>query len=1095
VGTRTTVLVTGLATLLWSAAAGAQCSTEDLDMNGVPDVCPPGSNYIEGTAGADTLRGTNGADCIFGLGGDDDIRARQGDDYICAGDGNDIVKGAGGSDTIFGEAGNDDLGGGGDGDFIFGGDGDDTLSGVSGPDVLNGGAGNDILDGGAGDDSLSGEAGDDVLDGSGGNDSLSGGSGTDTLDGAGGTDTCVEEVPGTSERLTSCEIVTYASLSRFDVVESGEGAIVTWETTTEVGVVAFRLWRIEADGTPRRVAELVAAPNGALHGGTYFVRDEAASDSGVVAYLLEERTVAGGSVRHGPFVRSLAPAVTGHPSRLWVGRSGRIPRTVPLRRLVREWPAESSAAFQLKSEDSPDAVELVVDVPGVIEVRADEVSEAFGIPVAYVQALIIGGGLDLRLAGVSMPWQSIGEGAGIRFVADDSSSPFTLSKRYLLSVGPGTLMATRELVSASLEEPHRFLATKRFEENEFPGLTGNPDPREDFFFWHALTSAAEVTIPVTLPSLAAESAVALRVFVHGATDHPEQPHQVELHWNGQSLGTFALLGRTAHVLTLPLDGVAATGDNELVIEQHVGGEALPVLYIDAVEVDYVREARAEGPSFRFGGSPDGAHTATGFTEDVVHLYDISDASSPVAYGETQLIAESGAYRLSFTEAGDALRFLAAGPDAVGAPTEVRSHFESTLRETDNRQDYIIVAASHLVAEARALADLREADGHRVLLVDIDDVYWAFAGGVPDPAAIRSFLTYAWDTWASPPRYVALVGVGTFDYRDLGGMGGNWVPPMLARTDGGLFPSDSMLGDVVGDDGVPEIAIGRLPVANGDELERILEATRRFEANHTSMDVLVASDDSERREFAEATRLLRNWFPLERTHEIDLNQETLEDARSRLFALWEESLSWVSFVGHGGLDRLSNEGLLTTTDVQSLSMNSNPVVLGWTCNITRFDIPGYVALGQDLVARGMSPGVFSATGWSNHHDTDALRTELTTAAFASDAETIGEAMLRAHRAASEAPVQLHRVYALLGDPALRLRAPKEEPPADRDPADPNSEGDPLPRQGDDVNPGNSGCRIGPTGQADSSFGLVVLVVGLWVSLRRGRAGIARRRSIH
>jgi len=83
--------------LSWPAGAYAQCSTSDFDMNGVPDVCPAGSNYIEGTAAGETLRGTNGADCIFGLGGDDDITGRSGDDYICAGTGADVVNGCGGS--------------------------------------------------------------------------------------------------------------------------------------------------------------------------------------------------------------------------------------------------------------------------------------------------------------------------------------------------------------------------------------------------------------------------------------------------------------------------------------------------------------------------------------------------------------------------------------------------------------------------------------------------------------------------------------------------------------------------------------------------------------------------------------------------------------------------------------------------------------------------------------------------------------------------------------------------------------------------------------------------------------------------------------
>ena len=123
------------------------CSTEDLDTNGVPDVCPSASNYIAGSPGNDSLSGTNQVDCIFGFGGDD-------------------------------------------------------------ADLLDGGNGNDhVLMGGAGDDTIYGGLGSDVLNGESGDDWLSGGAGTDTLHGGSGIDTCVEEVPGTSERLTGCELV------------------------------------------------------------------------------------------------------------------------------------------------------------------------------------------------------------------------------------------------------------------------------------------------------------------------------------------------------------------------------------------------------------------------------------------------------------------------------------------------------------------------------------------------------------------------------------------------------------------------------------------------------------------------------------------------------------------------------------------------------------------------------------------------------------------------------------------------------------------------------------------------------------------------
>ena len=731
---------------------------------------------------------------------------------------------------------------------------------------------------------------------------------------------------------------------------------------------------------------------------------------------------------------------------------------------------------------------LLVDQPGVIEVSAATLADALQSGSADMAGLIRTGWLDLRLGGESVPWHAVNDGAAIRFVAPEIRSPFSSRHRYLVAIGEGARMEARPLVRNEALEPHMFQATKRLEQNLFPGPSGGPDPRQDLFFWHALSGDAQVVIPVTLPGLWGSSAQALRVYVHGATEHPEQPHRVELYWNGQSVGVFDLMGRQRHTLVVPLDAVPAMPENELVVEQHVAGGALPVVYVDSIELDYDRSATADTPMFRFGGAVNGAHCVTGLASATAHLYDVSDPTTPKHYGEVTL-DEPG--RLSFTEQGSDLQFLASTPAGVSAPVEAFAHFGSTLRSPSHDEDYVIIAASHLVAAAEALAELRRADGYRVLLVDIDDVYWAFADGEPDPLAIRDFLGFAWAHWKAAPRFVALVGKGNLDYRDLLGFGGNALPPALAATPDGLFPSDSMLGDVVGVDGAPEIAIGRFPITTEEQLAPILDVIQSFEATHGSMDALFAADDSEYNEFAAAAQLLSAWAASERVRTIDLNTETREIARARLFSMWE-SLSWMTYAGHSGLDRMADEGLLTLADVPALaSLSSTPMVVGWTCNMVRFDIPGFFSLGEELLIEGATAGVFSATGWSNHFETDLLRTGFTEAAFASESETIGEVMIRAHQGATDATVPQHRVYTLLGDPALRLRVaaetqsdPVPEPASHSLPVDPGGEPEASPSPA--AAHSAPGCEIQPQGSPAGPFSAVFLTLGFALRVRRRRA---------
>ncbi|MBT8482258.1 MAG: hypothetical protein HKP36_11785 [Myxococcales bacterium] len=1095
-GSRLAALFIGLVVLCASAEVLAQCSTGDLDRDGVPDVCPAGSNYIGGSSGDDKLRGTNGVDCLFGFGGDDQIDGRKGDDYICAGSGDDKIKGGNGNDQLYGEGGDDKIDAGKGDDLISGGDGDDKIDGKDGDDILMGGAGDDVLIGDKGADTLSGEDGNDTLEGEGGNDALSGGEGYDMLDGGSGTDSCVEEIPGTSLGLSNCSFVTYAAVNGFEVSREGGSVTVSWETSTEVGTAAFRLWRVETNGGLAWVGELAASPEGSPHGASYSMRDDSAPANGALEYLLEERTVSGGSVQYGPYTRAVRWDSPRDDLPRARSRLGRTPHPVVLRRRLRPAKARAALGFASKRAALDSVAELRVERAGLIEVDASVLASALGLTPSAVAALIRSGELDLRLRGASVAWHAAQNGAAIRFVAPVIDSPFSSHHRYLVSIGKGLTMRTRTLIERTPTEPHRFVETKRFEENVFPGPTGAPDPRQDLFFWHALSSAAKAVIPVSLPALEAQGARELRVVVHGATAHPDQPHRVELHWNGESLGVFDLFGRRRHTMHVSLAEREADVENELIVEQHVAGEAPPALYVDAVEVDYLRRAEADEPLFRFGGADDGAQSVTGLPSKTVHLYDVTTPEEPIYYGEA-LLGASG--DLSFTADGPGLRFLAAAPDSIAAPSLVQAHVPTDLRSTDRNVDYLVISASHLVDDARALADYRTADGYRVLLVDVDDIYWAFSGGVSDPQAIRDFLAFAWQHWQTAPRFATLVGKGSLDYRDLMGVGGNWLPPALANTDGGSFPSDSMFGDVIGDDGVPEIAIGRLPIANGEELGRILAAIEAFERDQASMDALFVADDSGRDEFAAAARVLADWVEPERRRQIDLNTESLEAARDRLFSMWNGQLGWLSYVGHGGLDRLADEGLLTQADIGELvALQSQPFVLSWSCNVVRFDMPGFSSLGEELLTKGTTAGVFGATGWSNHVDADALRRGFTEAAFASDAETVGEAVLAAHRAAAGEPVQLHQVYMLLGDPALRLRvAPSESNPAvDQDDDSPLDEVSDARGPVAERRPGSAyGCEIAPSGGAGGPLGPAALLLGLTLMIRGRRGSRKRCRCLH
>src|SRR6185436_7959254 len=364
--------------------------------------------------------------------------------------------------------------------------------------------------------------------------------------------------------------------------------------------------------------------------------------------------------------------------------------------------------------------------------------------------------------------------------------------------------------------------------------------------------------------------------------------------------------------------------------------------------------------------PDGRGrvTVSGFADPSVRLLDVSDPRSPHwLEGATVEADVPAGWRLSFASEPGA-RYLAAGPAAVQTPVAIRP-WGGVPGLT--RADYVVITPSSWRSTAEQLASLRRSQGLASAVFSLEDVADSFGNGVATPQAIRAFLAEAW-TWPRHPRYVALAGQGTLDYRNLLGYGDNVLPPLMVQSAGGLFPSDNRLGDVNGD-GVPEMAVGRIPVLTAPELQGYVDKLAAYETGAPAdwaRHVLLLSDspDQGRSFAADSDRVAAQMPSSFQAEKIDLGTESLSAARGRLFAGLAAGAGLVNYFGHGGLDRLAAGGLLTNADVAGLTNGDRlPVLTAMTCTVNRFAVPGVPSLGEVLVQRpgGGAVAVFGPSG--------------------------------------------------------------------------------------------------------------------------------------
>ncbi|HYH47166.1 MAG TPA: C25 family cysteine peptidase, partial [Thermoanaerobaculia bacterium] len=531
----------------------------------------------------------------------------------------------------------------------------------------------------------------------------------------------------------------------------------------------------------------------------------------------------------------------------------------------------------------------------------------------------------------------------------------------------------------------------------------------------------------------------MTVALQGATDNATPgEHRAAVSVNGKLVGEAQWQGIAPIVETFTVpDGVLLETGNQVEILGTVGGGApFSFYFVDGFEAGYPHRFEAEGDALAFTSDGNAQLTVSGFADPAIRLLDVTNPLRPSWLTGAAVDADSGAWRASFVPSASA-RYFAAGQSALKAPVAARPWSDDDLRATSNRADVLIVAPAGMEGEAERLASFRRSQGLQAVVAGLDEVADLFGNGTATPQALRSFLIYAKTRWSVKPRYVVLAGEGTLDYRNLQGFGDSVMPPLLVLAEGGLFPSDNRLADVNGD-GRADMAIGRIPVLTAAELGSYVDKILAYENAGSpawAANALMLADSADggasfSQQSDQIAAQLPSGFAIDR---IYLDTEPLAQARARLFQGIDTGASLIDFVGHGGLDRLSAGGLLTSADVPGLANGERlPVVTAMTCTVNRFAVPGVPSLGELLVKSqdGGAAAVWGPSGLSSHGEARHLAEIFYRRASDPADGRLGDWVLQSMKdfAALGGDEGMLDIYNLLGDPTLVVRRGPAPAPA-------------------------------------------------------------------
>ena len=406
-------------------------------------------------------------------------------------------------------------------------------------------------------------------------------------------------------------------------------------------------------------------------------------------------------------------------------------------------------------------------------------------------------------------------------------------------------------------------------------------------------------------------------------------------------------------------------------------------------------------------------------------------------------------------------FVVVKPSQIKAPVTVGEVANQNLHALP-QQDMIIIAQPNFTTQAERLAEAhRTKDNLTVRVVTPESIYNEFSSGTPDATAYRRFMKMFYDrqtSEADAPKYLLLFGDGSFDNRRLTSA---WksvdMSNMLLtyQTENSLSSQSYVIDDYFGflDDADNKkslqnkklcLGIGRFPIRTVEQATQMVDKVISYMENRNTgswkNNLCFMADDgsntdgfmTEHMEFAdqlagyvesEHPEFLVNKLYYD-AYKKDMTAGTYPDVRSGLQKLLKDGLLLFNYTGHGGTTALSDEKVLTQTDINQFTYTHLPVWVTATCDFTRFDDLNTSA-GEDVFLNKSSGGIalFTTVRVAYSRPNFPINDNVIRNLFERNngrRRTLGEVM----QATKNTLSSVYKLgFCLIGDPAVKMAYPE------------------------------------------------------------------------
>lgn len=565
----------------------------------------------------------------------------------------------------------------------------------------------------------------------------------------------------------------------------------------------------------------------------------------------------------------------------------------------------------------------------------------------------------------------------VYFLTVDSTAPV---QRLVTESGAlGRVNNAVNLASYSFTQTVHLEQDKYYERLDAVDLN-EPYTRQDHWFWTEVSSQQMMSVPFTLayPDTTNIQPLTLRAAFQGITHFdgsspgvPNIPneHQAELFINQTHVLSSTWDNQTMNIVNVGASAnipqnVLHNGLNHFEIyDANPGNIAVCTFAFNWCELHYQRLYVADHDYLKFT-VPDNASPGyydfviQHFSSSSISVYRLNDSkitNVTIKYLNNQGTAQGYAALFEAYVQSPQDQFIAVSDSGKLNPVRIEVVSNVGLASHDYSAQYIMITSRQLdnvtgkqtdpsnpVSE---LASYYDSHGVKTLVVNAVQVYDAFNYGIKSPYAIRSFISYAYHNWSVAPKYVLLVGEGTWNTKN--GNRSDLIPVMMMQTyEFGATACDNWYACVDGNDPIPDVAVGRIPALTVAQVQttvnKILEyySGKSFGWQNTAL--LIAGEEEEFHIQADSVvhdMIPPRYFikrlytsiqnPAVDTKYYGVTQDLVND--------FKNGAVLVNYMGHGGGAIWADNGILTNDEVANLSNTGKyPFVTSMTCFAGAFD---------------------------------------------------------------------------------------------------------------------------------------------------------------